>query len=169
MIDDDDAAFEAWYRALYPNLVASIGAVFGEMDLAREAADEAVARAYERWPRVRDMSSPNGWAYQVALNEARRRRRRQAVERRLLTRRGADNPAADGSTGELWQLVKALPARQRTAIVLRHVADLTEPEIGEAMGISRGGVSSTLRAAHASLRRQLVDLDHHPRRKGATT
>lgn len=166
---DDDVAFEAWYRALYPNLVASLGAVFGDRELAREAADEAVARAYERWPRVRDMSSPNGWAYQVALNEARRRRRRHVVERRLLSRRGPDRVMADGPTDELWQLVRALPARQRTAVVLRHVADLTEPEIGEAMGISRGGVSSTLRAAHASLRRQLVDLDDHPWRKGATT
>lgn len=165
----DDAVFEAWYRALYPNLVASIGVVFGDVDLAREAADEAVARAYERWPRVRDMSSPNGWAYQVALNEARRRRRRQAVERRLLSRSTAGNSAVDGPTGELWQLVRALPARQRTAIVLRHVADLTEPEIGEAMGISRGGVSSTLRAAHASLRRQLAEVDDRSWRKGATT
>ena len=40
-------------------------------------------------------------------------------------------------------------------------------EIAEAMGISRGGVSSTLRAAHSSLRRQLVDLSDHPGRKGA--
>ncbi len=165
----DDAAFEAWYRGLYPNLVASIGIVFGDPDLARDAADEAVARAYERWPRVAAMSSPNGWAYQVALNEARRRRRRQAIERRLLSRSAAGDPALDGPTGELWQLVRALPARQRTAVVLRHVADLTEPEIGEAMGISRGGVSSTLRAAHSSLRRQLADVDDHPRRKGATT
>lgn len=166
----DDAAFEAWYRALYPNLVASIAVVFGDPDLAREAADEAVARAYERWPRVRAMSSPNGWAYQVALNEARRRRRRQAIERRLLARSGTDRSVVDGPTGELWQLVKALPARQRTAVVLRHVADLTEPEIGEAMGISRGGVSSTLRAAHSSLRRQLADLhDSQSWRKGATT
>ncbi|MEZ5410327.1 MAG: sigma-70 family RNA polymerase sigma factor [Acidimicrobiales bacterium] len=165
----DDAAFEAWYRALYPNLVASIGVVFGDPDLARDAADEAVARAYERWHRVREMSSPNGWAYQVALNEARRRRRRQAIERRLLSRGAADVRALDGPTGELWQLVRALPVRQRTAVVLRHVADLTEPEIGEAMGISRGGVSSTLRAAHASLRRQLADVDDPRWRKRATT
>ena len=64
--------------------------------------------------------------------------------------------------GEAWALVAALPERQRTAVVLRHVADLTEPEIARVMGITRGTVSSTLSDAHRALRAQLADEAEEP-------
>jgi RNA polymerase sigma-70 factor (ECF subfamily) len=54
-------------------------------------------------------------------------------------------------TGEVWDLVRALPERQRVAIVLRYVADLTEPDIAAVMGIARGTVASTLASARDRL------------------
>ncbi|MEZ5167047.1 MAG: sigma-70 family RNA polymerase sigma factor [Acidimicrobiales bacterium] len=61
-----------------------------------------------------------------------------------------------GPAGELWLLVEDLPLRRRTAVVLRHVGQLTEPEIAQVMGISRGTVSATLRQAYAALRMGLA-------------
>lgn len=104
------------------------------------------------------MRSPEGWIYRVAINLGRRRLRRRSLDERV-RRRQLDRQVLDGPAGEIWVLVADLPTRQRLAIVLRYVAGLTEREIAEVMGISRGGVSSTLRAAMASLRIELQSCD----------
>ncbi|MDQ1467460.1 MAG: polymerase sigma-70 factor, subfamily [Actinomycetota bacterium] len=154
---DDPIDFEAWYRHEHPRLVTLLAASTGDAPLAREAADEAVARAFERWERVSRMDSPAGWTYRVALNVVRRRSRRSALERRILRRIRPDD--VPGPTGELWLLVADLPPRQRTAVLLRHVGQLTEGEIAEVMSVARGTVSSTLRSAY---RRLGAELDEGP-------
>lgn len=154
-MDDDRADFEDWYRQIHPRLGTALALAFGDVGLAQESADEACARALERWDRVSAMNAPNGWVYRVAFNDARRRLRRSGQERRLL--RGRKVESIDPPAGELWFVVAALPERQRQAVVLRHVGQLREAEIGAAMGITRGSVSSTLRAAYQSLRISLDD------------
>ena len=150
--------FSDFYLDLHPRLVSTLTAVSGDADLAADAADEACAKALQRWRRVADMANPQGWVYRVALNEVRRKAKRRDMERAILRRQVVPREIP-GPTGELWQLVAALPVRQREAIVLRHLADLTEPEIAEAMRVKRGTVSSTLRAAHERLRGDL-EADH---------
>jgi DNA-directed RNA polymerase specialized sigma24 family protein len=85
------------------------------------------------------------------VNIVRRRQRRDALEQRVLRRHNAV-PAVPGPAGELWALVAALPGRQRTAVVLRHVGHLGEREIADVMGVRRSTVSSALRDAYAALR-----------------
>ena len=150
MCAPDVSNFEVWYRTERPRLVTLLAAATGDVGAANDATDEAMAKAYERWHRVSQMASPAGWTYRVALNAARRRARRQAMERRLL-RKAANHEPVPGPTGELWLVVAGLPPRQRLAVLLRHVGQLTEPEIAEVMGVARGTVSSTLRAAYRSL------------------
>ena len=58
---------------------------------------------------------------------------------------------ADDAMVELTALIADLPERMRATVVLRHVADLTEPRIGEVLGVSRGTVSSNLRDAYERL------------------
>ncbi|MCP5027311.1 MAG: SigE family RNA polymerase sigma factor, partial [Actinomycetia bacterium] len=132
--------FEEFYRDAHPRLVAALVGFCGDADVGRDAADEAVVRAFERWDSVSAMGSPTGWLFRTGFNVARRTMRRRRHLGRLL--RGLE-PArvADGPAGELWELVAGLGERQRLAVVLRHVADLTEPDIAEAMGVSRGTVS----------------------------
>ena len=148
--------FEAWYRAQHPRLIATLLLITGDLEVAREAVDEAFARALERWPRVSTMESPTGWTFQVARNVCRRRLRRAALERRLLARaqRPAEVPAP---AGELWHLVVALAPRQREVVVLRYVADLPEADIASVLGISRSTVSTTLRDAHERLAGQVSE------------
>ncbi len=148
------SSFSDFYREIHPRLVASLAAVCGDAELAADAADEAAVRALERWGRVSNMSNPAGWTYQVALNDLKRRGRRRELERVLL-RREQSRAMVDGPAGEMWTLVAALPLRQRHAIALRHIAHMTEPEIGQVLGIPRGTVSSTLRSGYARLRQDL--------------
>lgn len=88
-----DDGFEVWYRAEHPRLVAVLALESGDVEVARDAASEAFARALERWERVATMASPASWTYKVALNVVRRHKRRLALERLALRRRGPQLPA----------------------------------------------------------------------------
>src|SRR6478752_1652568 len=98
----DTIGFEDWYRRDHPRLVTLVSVAVGDAEIGRDATDEALTRAFERWDRVSVMASPSGWTYRVALNVARRRARRRAMEQRLLGRRRAES--VPGPTGELWAL-----------------------------------------------------------------
>ena len=153
--------FEAFYRTHHPRLVAALLLTTGDLEVARDAVDEAFTRALARWERVSAMATPAGWTYRVALNVARRQFRRAQLERTLLGRRRplvAEPPGLDHAR----ELIANLPPRQRTAMVLRYVADLTEPEIAQAMGIRRSTVSATLAAARSRLAQDLAEPEADP-------
>lgn len=158
MGDGSGEDFSVWYREEHRRLVASMLLVTGDIHVAREAVDEAFARAYVHWPRVSHMASPRGWTYRVALNVVRRRWRRAELERRLLARQPLP-PEVPAPAGEAWEAVRRLPMRQRTAVVLRFVADLTEEQVGTVMGVSRSTISSSLADARRALGRMLADTD----------
>ena len=144
--------FEAWYAENHARLAATLAVSSGDLDLARECTDEAFARALERWQRVRAMDQPEGWVYRVALNDLRRRARRRSVERSLLRREHQPGTVdATDPRHPVWEAVGALPERMRTAVALRYVADLTELQVAEAMGIARGTVAATLHEARRRL------------------
>jgi RNA polymerase sigma factor (sigma-70 family) len=143
-------SFETWYRDTYARMSTAMLAVCGDRDVASDATDEAFSRAWHHWETVGGMTSPEGWTYRVALNLVRSRLRRRRVEQRLLPRL-VNRSNATAPAGEIWELVRELAPRQRIAVALRYVADLSESEIGEAMGVTRGTVSSTLFAARQAL------------------
>jgi RNA polymerase sigma-70 factor, ECF subfamily len=150
--------FEGWYRSAHPRLVASLMVFTGSLEVATDAVDEACMRTLARWPRVGAMEHLDAWTYRVAVNYAKRRLRRLALERRLLARTRVPDELPPPA-GEAWEAVRRLPVRQRTAIVLRYVADLPEGEMARVMNVSRGTVASTLADARRSLGRVLADED----------
>jgi RNA polymerase sigma-70 factor (ECF subfamily) len=149
-------SFDSWYAREHPRLVATLLLTTGDIELATDSVDEAFTRALEKWNRVSAMESPTGWAFQVAINHARRTARRRAFEHRLLFKR-AKEVSVPAPAGEIWQVVSALPPRQREVVVLRHIGDLREAEIAQVLGISRSTVSSTLSEAHHRLGHLLDD------------
>jgi RNA polymerase sigma-70 factor (ECF subfamily) len=148
----DASEFEVWYLLHHTRLVNSLFLVCGNSDVAREATDEAFALAASRWHRVRDMDSPIGWTYKVALNRLRRYTKRRRRERVLWQRQSAsERTGPPREHPELWDAVDALPPKQRTTIVLRYVADRREAEIADILGVSRSTVASNLTRARAAL------------------
>jgi RNA polymerase sigma-70 factor (ECF subfamily) len=151
-----DPDFATWYRATHPGLAEAVLRTVRPPTLAADALDEAFARAFASWERVHAMRSPAGWVYRVAVNEARRQLRRATREDAVLALAPPPAPAPPASD-EAWLLVETLPVRQRAAVVLRHVAGLTETEIGAALGVTRSTISSSLAAAYRSLAAKLAD------------
>ena len=149
---DGPEGFEAWYRAGHRQVLAALVAVAGDIELGREATDEAFARALERWDRVQGMGSPTGWVYTVGVNLLRRGHERRALERRTLRRVGQRDEAPPATLAvEVWDAVRTLPRREREAVALRYLGGLTEPQVAEALGLAPGTVARLLHDARRRL------------------
>jgi RNA polymerase sigma-70 factor (ECF subfamily) len=149
--------FSQWYAACMPRIVRALTLAVGDAGLAEEAAAEAFARALVHWRSVRH-DRRERWVFQVALNQVRSRFRRHRLEQRWAQRQQIVHqaPPADPDTA-LWTAVAQLPPRARTAVALRYVADLSEAEVAQAMGIARGTVAATLHKARHRLSQLLAD------------
>lgn len=135
-------------------LVGSLTLYCGDRHLAEELAQEALARAWERWPSVSRMASPEAWAFRTAMNLASSRFRRRRVERRALARMaGRDDVERDDATVlAVRAAVRALPPRQRAVVVARWYLGYGVAETAELLGCAPGTVKSTTHQALARLR-----------------
>jgi RNA polymerase sigma-70 factor (ECF subfamily) len=146
--------FASFYESEAPRLVRSVALAIGDPVLAEDAVAEAFARAWSRWPEVRVAERPVAWIMRVALNQAHDRFRRRRVERRKAGVVARDDIAYDPAPQvdrRLWDEVRALPKQECTLIALRYVADLTQAEIADALGIPTGTVASGLNRARNKL------------------
>jgi RNA polymerase sigma-70 factor (ECF subfamily) len=150
------ADFEDCFRRHYPRLVRSLGA---GADGADEAVQEAFVEAHLRWRHVSQLDDPVGWIRRVAirriLNQNRGLLRRDRAVARLAARPSSTEDVVDGPNDELAGAIRRLPTRQRMALVLHHLDDLSIREVAEAMGVSEGTVKSQLHDARSALRHLL--------------
>jgi RNA polymerase sigma factor (sigma-70 family) len=117
-----------------------------------------MARTFAAWPRVCGYDRPAAFARKVLLNRHRSLLRRAVVEaRHLLATRPQERHEPDFSGDDLilWQALRRLPARQRTAIVLRYCLDLSEAEVARQLGVPAGTVKSLVHRGLARLRARL--------------
>jgi RNA polymerase sigma-70 factor (sigma-E family) len=130
----------------------------GDWDQAEELAQEAMARTYAVWPRVRRYQRPAAYARKVLVNRHRSVLRRAVVEaRHLVTSRPQDRHEPDfgGDDLVLWQALQQLSSRQRAGVVLRYYLDLPEAEVARLLGVPLGTVKSLVHRGLARLRHQL--------------
>ncbi|MEV0454348.1 SigE family RNA polymerase sigma factor [Catellatospora methionotrophica] len=148
----DAADFDAFYQANYAGTVAVAFGLTGDREQARDLAQEAYCRAWQRWPDISGYDSPAAWVYRVTVNLARSRWRNLRVAAAYLVRqRPADVAAADPEHVALVTALRALPVDQRQAIVLHHLVDLPVTEVARQMGVPVGTVKSWLHRGRTEL------------------
>ncbi len=139
---DPTAAIERIYREEYGRIVASLTRRFGDIDIAEEAAGEALLAAVERWPRDGVPPNPGGWLTTTAGNRAidkiRRESHRDAKHQAALMMTD-DTPHAPTGIVEDDRLRllftcchPALAPEARVALTLRLLGGLTVAEIAQA-------------------------------------
>ncbi len=150
-----DEMFGVAYRAAF--------AVLGERTDAEDCAQDTLAKALIKWRTVK--LHPVPWAARVSTNAAidRWRKRQRSVlsaephEAEAPTSALSDKFLA-GQRDDLVRALRALPRRQREAVVLRHLLDLSEAETATALKCSIGTIKSATSRGLAQLRTQLGDL-----------
>jgi RNA polymerase sigma-70 factor (ECF subfamily) len=145
--DDFDAAF----AALYPRARGVALRLLGSVPDAEDAAAEAFARALVDWRRVGALPHRDAWILRVTANVAIDAARR----RRALPPTADALDAADDLTVlriTLVSALRALPRRQREALVLHHMAGLAERDVADALGVSHNTVKKHLQRGMARLR-----------------
>ncbi|HEX2503395.1 MAG TPA: RNA polymerase sigma factor [Miltoncostaeaceae bacterium] len=134
-------------EAVYRFLVATVGP-----DEADDCFQETFIKALRAYPRLRDADNLRGWvltiARRTAIDAARGRRRRPQPAA------DPEPPAVDGTPDlgdpALWEAVRGLPPRQRAAVTLRYINDLSYADVGRVIGSSE---DAARRSAFEGLRR----------------
>ena len=149
---DSPRDFEAFYREGYADIARALTATLGDFDLAQEATDEAMVRAYVRWEKIRAYDNPGGWVYRVGLNWARSTRRRLTRALPFHERRVVDPPTSDPAhAAALLDLDISL----RAVVVCRLLLDWSVDETAAALRLKAGTVKSRLHRALAQLEQTL--------------
>ena len=124
---------------------------------AEDCFQETMLAALRAYDQVRDPAAIRSWLFSIAARksvDAHRARQRAPEPVAEL-----DEPAADGDVavpdGGVWGLVRSLPGKQRTAVALRYLADLSHGEIGEVMGTSEAAARRNVFEGVQRLRERL--------------
>lgn len=138
-------------------LVSSVGAAEAE-----DCFQETFIAALRAYPRLRADSNLRAWVLTIANRkalDAHRARTRRAVPVEDVaavqdgnTDRGAGSFSQEPDEG-LWAAVQGLPTRQRSAVVLRYVADMPHREIAAAIGCSEQSARRSLHEGLLKLRK----------------
>ncbi len=137
---------------------------------AEDLVQDCLFKVARRWPRVRRMAQPGGYARRILVNLAVDGARGRARRRGELDGAAAvaDEPDRDLLIGletraELLDALARLTPRQRAVLVLRYFNDLTEAETAEVLGCSPGTVKSNASRGLARLREVLTPIPHPTR------
>jgi RNA polymerase sigma-70 factor (sigma-E family) len=162
-----DQQIGALFDEHYAGLCRLAALLLGDRAAAEEAVQEAFLSTYAGWWRIRRPERAQWYLRRAVVNQCRSRQRRRVSEDRGnrivhhsddLPPRSGEDPAAVIEAMAIADAVRALPPRQREAVVLRYYEDLSEADIAAVLGCSTGTVKSQLSKARASLATQLEGL-----------
>jgi RNA polymerase sigma-70 factor (sigma-E family) len=160
---DADEAITYLFAAHYRSLVRLATLLLRQHGPAEEIVQDAYVALHANWRRLREADRALAYLRQSVVNRSRSALRRRVVADRYAATatRVLDAPSAESGAlnalehTAMIDALRVLPARQREALVLRYYVDLSEAEIAEVMGVSRGAVKSHASRGMAALRRSV--------------
>jgi RNA polymerase sigma-70 factor (ECF subfamily) len=141
-------AFARFVEEAEPRLLRALVGVYGP-EVGREATSDAIAYAWEHWDRVSAMQNPIGYLYRVG----------QSRSRSYSPRRVSYPPVSSEALPEvdprLPSAFQRLSEKQRTAVILLFVEEMSEREAANAMAVSRATVRQHAQRGLKKLRKAL--------------
>ena len=153
-----DQAVTELYSGHYRSLVRLAVLLVRDEPTAEEVVQECFIAMHDGWHRLRDEEKALSYLKQAVVNRSRSVLRHRSVIDRNAPKPAPDMPSAEQGAISLLErsavitALRGLPDRQRQALVLRYYADLSEAQIAEMMGISKGAVKSHTARGMSSLR-----------------
>ena len=131
----------------------------GDRGLGEDLVHDVLLRAQARWDRIGRVEYPFAYVRTMVVNEHltwRRKWSRQIPTETLeLSASSPDHADQIANRDDVMARLRALPARQRAAVVLRYYGDLPDQEIADTLGCSAGTVRGYISRALATMRVQL--------------
>lgn len=160
---DGPITIDELYRSYRMGMVRLAILLVDDQASAEDVVQEAFTGLYRNWSGLRDKAAAIGYLRAAVVNGSRSMLRRRRTARAYVppdpgTARSAESLAI--MSAEHRAVVAALadlPDRQREVLVLRYYGGLSEAEIAEATGMSKGTVKSTASRAIAKLGRAMAE------------
>jgi RNA polymerase sigma-70 factor (ECF subfamily) len=164
---DQDAAHafvEALFAKHHTEIYAYLVRMLRDSELAADLTQDAFVKAYRAYDSLEKDENARAWLYQIAHRVALDELRRRKIIR-MIPWSGEARGAAPSAeriamdlrlSGPLERALARIPERQRAALLLAELHDLTGLELAAAMGVSHVAARAILTRARESLRRALV-------------
>jgi RNA polymerase sigma-70 factor (sigma-E family) len=155
-VDEQTREFDDFVVGSGPALLRFAYLLTGDRGRAEDLVQEALIKAHRRWQRADPVQYPQAYVRQIVVREhIRWRRRRSSGEWiGLVPERAEHDQVGERAERDLvWRSLQALPARQRTVLVLRYYEAMTDAEIATLLGCAAGTVRSLAARAFRTLRR----------------
>ena len=154
----DHDAFAALVRGAATRLDGAARLILRDPELARDAVQEALFRAWRDLPGLRDPARFDAWLHRLTVNaclDLARRRRRRVIEVELAP---FDAPAISDMTGTLADrevvdaAMRHLDPRERAIVVLHYFLGMPLTDVSATLGVPIGTVKSRLHRALGEMR-----------------
>lgn len=142
--------FAEFFDASSSRLLTTAWMLTGDGHVAEELVQEAMARTYARWGRVR-RGNPAAYTRRTVVNlhtDRWRKRRREVLTDEVPDRATSDDPLSV----DLVRALARLPRRERECVILRHYLDLSEADTAATLGVSVGSVKKYAMNGRRTLR-----------------
>jgi len=162
--EGDHDAFAELVRASVARLDTAARLILRDNELARDAVQEGLFRAWRDLRSLRDPERFDAWVYRLTVNaclDQMRRRRRRPIEVEILELIEPTIPDLADAIAEralVDGVLRRLDERGRSIIVLHYFLDLPISEVAACLGIPTGTAKSRLNHALAQLRSGVADV-----------
>jgi RNA polymerase sigma-70 factor (sigma-E family) len=157
-----EAEFDAFYRDTSRRVVHLVYAFTGDLTVAQDATQEAYAKAWQQWSRVRTHDDPLAWVRTVARRTAISAWRKRTSQERAHERHGTGDvtgPPTEDRVAVIAAL-RTLPDPVREAVTLHYIGDLSVERIAHETNTPAGTVKARLHRGRALLARALQHEEH---------
>ena len=137
----------------------------GDRELSCDIAQDALAKSFANWKKVNELEMPSAWVKKVAINQLKDEFRKQTKRKtyasntlELSTIESIEKSLPTPMAVDFSRALMELAPQQRIVAALSFVDDMSEAEIAQTMGISKGTVKTHLHHARNALSSSLSNI-----------